>query len=367
MKDIPLNAKVECVDGPCGQSTRVIVDPKTLRVTHFVVRQAATGQTQHLVPVDQVVETTSGVIRLRCTRDELGKMKQFIVTEYRQVEVPRYAGVDTAVPYYSPDIETLPVDRELIPEGELAIQPDTRVEATDGPVGQIDELVTNPETGQITHLALRRGHMWGKKDVLLPVSLVKYVAEGTVYLTIDKETISTLLAVPARWHSGVADVQLVVAVFDETGKARAALRTTKETVKKDKLGVLNTAVLAKDQDGNPSIMESEDVDPKHGTLFGAVTGGLVGLLGGPVGVVVGAAAGAAAGRVAAGRIDMGFPDEYLSKLEESLQPGSSALVALVEGESVQKVSQLLTGMEGEVLHLALTDDVLSQITGGTEA
>jgi len=39
----------------------------------------------------------------------------------------------------------------------------TRVEATDGHVGHVDEFVVNPENGHITHSVMREGHLWGKK------------------------------------------------------------------------------------------------------------------------------------------------------------------------------------------------------------
>jgi hypothetical protein len=38
MKDIPLKAKVECADGPCGESGIVILNPETRDATHFVAQ-----------------------------------------------------------------------------------------------------------------------------------------------------------------------------------------------------------------------------------------------------------------------------------------------------------------------------------------
>lgn len=35
MTDIPIKAKAECADGPCGESIAVIVDRETRRVTHY--------------------------------------------------------------------------------------------------------------------------------------------------------------------------------------------------------------------------------------------------------------------------------------------------------------------------------------------
>ena len=35
--DIPINAKASCSDGPCGQSTHVILMPTTEKITHLVI------------------------------------------------------------------------------------------------------------------------------------------------------------------------------------------------------------------------------------------------------------------------------------------------------------------------------------------
>ena len=79
MARIPLNANVECMDGSCGESITVIVNPTTNKVTHFVVRyKGLPDPDQRLVPVDQVLDTSSDLIRLRCTKAELAEMDHFI-------------------------------------------------------------------------------------------------------------------------------------------------------------------------------------------------------------------------------------------------------------------------------------------------
>ena len=35
MNEIPLKAKVQCTDSPCGVSTDVIINPVTKQVTHL--------------------------------------------------------------------------------------------------------------------------------------------------------------------------------------------------------------------------------------------------------------------------------------------------------------------------------------------
>ena len=77
----------------------------------------------------------------------------------------------------------------------------TRVKATDGYVGHVDEFVVNPENGHITHLVMREGHPWGKKDVMIPLSAMGDTRDDTVFLKIDKHQIESLPAIPVkrRW------------------------------------------------------------------------------------------------------------------------------------------------------------------------
>lgn len=156
-------------------------------------------------------------------------------------------------------------------------------------------------------------------------------------------------------------VSLLVYAYNEEGKANEVLKALQKLDKTGIIAVLNAAVLAMDKDGKVRLRETEDVDAKRGALFGAIAGGLVGLLGGPVGVIVGAAAGAATGGVAAHRIDMGFSDEYLREIQESLKPGSSAIIALVEHEWVEKVIQELEEFEGQLFRQALKADIAAQL------
>jgi sporulation protein YlmC with PRC-barrel domain len=72
------------------------------------------------------------------------------------------------------------------------------VEATDGKVGRVDEFLINPKTDHITHLVLREGHPWGRKDVTIPVSQIDHYKENTVYLKLDKHGIEALPAIPVR-------------------------------------------------------------------------------------------------------------------------------------------------------------------------
>jgi uncharacterized membrane protein len=197
--------------------------------------------------------------------------------------------------------------------------------------------------------------------------MVKSVEAETVYLSLDRETIQAMLAIPTKQRRAAADIELLILSLAQADQADAALQALKQAIKRKEISMLNAAILVKTEDGKVSLKEVEDVGSKRGALFGAISGGLIGLLGGPVGAVIGAVAGAASGSVAARWLDMGFPDDYLKKVQASLQPGSSALLVLVEQEQVEKVAQVLAKFEGELLRQGLTDEMVSQFTGQAEA
>jgi len=78
-------------------------------------------------------------------------------------------------------------------------------------------------------------------------------------------------------------------------------------------------------------------------------------------VLVGAASGAVAGTVAAHKIHMGFPIEYLRELEQDLKPGNSAIVILVKNLWAEKAVKALAEFKGRLFQQALTDEVVSHL------
>ena len=84
----------------------------------------------------------------------------------------------------------------MIPSGELAVRRGARMEATDGHVGQVDEFWVSPMSERITHLVLRKGRLWGQKDVAIPVSEIDRVEEDA--LKLDKRRVKALPAIPVQ-------------------------------------------------------------------------------------------------------------------------------------------------------------------------
>ena len=210
--EIPLKAQVECTDGVCGRAVYVLINPVIDQVTHLVVKEDSSPNTEYIVPVDSVAETTPDLIRLRCSKAALEKMDPFIKTTLIEEKVPdlnfRYPGGMYGggsyfyLPYVTAErAEYEAVNNQQIPPGELAVRRGTRVEATDGYIGHVSEFAVNPENGHITHLVIREGHLRGKKEVIIPVSAMGDTREDTVFLKLDKHQVEALPTFPVhrRW------------------------------------------------------------------------------------------------------------------------------------------------------------------------
>ena len=203
MVDIPVNAKVECLDGPsAGRTTGVVIKPTTGQITCLIVKETQFPHTLRLVPIEQVVESTPQTITLDCTATDLARMAPFVKTEFIEVEIPHYLGDGYACPYFVPETETMTGEREQIPPNELAIRKGADVEASDGSVGRVDGFLIDPANGFITHLVLRQGHLWGETDITIPVSEINYFADDKVYLKLDKQNIRALPTIPIREWTG---------------------------------------------------------------------------------------------------------------------------------------------------------------------
>ncbi len=193
---IPINAEVHSMEGPYGRSLRVILDPVKEKVTHLVVRENEFPQTRKLVPVELVQVTSPQQINLKCTTDQLKKMDDFVEAEFIPSD-PQQAWV-MIWPYVEPAPGFVTIEHEKMPTGEIAIRRGTHVHATDGSIGRVDELMVDRKTEKITHLVLREGHLWGAKDISIPVSKIKSMDQSTVYLNLSKSEVEVLPEIPIR-------------------------------------------------------------------------------------------------------------------------------------------------------------------------
>lgn len=197
--DLPLQADVYCIDGHAGKTVGVILKPKQDQITDIVVLQDGLFAGKVIVSLEYVGETTPNQVHLRLTRKQLSE--QTVFAETNVLEVPSsYPFMASGAAYplgsvfwdqnYMED-ETLEVDK-TVPDGTVTLVHGDVVEATDGQAGRIDELLLDPATSQITHLVLREGHLWGARDVTIPVQHIERLDNHTVYLNLSKDQIAAL-------------------------------------------------------------------------------------------------------------------------------------------------------------------------------
>jgi uncharacterized membrane protein len=160
-------------------------------------------------------------------------------------------------------------------------------------------------------------------------------------------------------------VQLVVAAFKDEASAKAALKELKQVQKEKLIRIENAAVLRKDQKGKLHITETHDMGGGKGAALGGVGGAAIGLIAGPA-LVVPAAVGALVGGLAAKLRDSGFSNQRLETLGEGLQPGTSAIVAVVEHTWVGEVEDALAEIQADVMTAEIGADIAEQLVAGQE-
>jgi uncharacterized membrane protein len=161
-------------------------------------------------------------------------------------------------------------------------------------------------------------------------------------------------------------MQIIVAAFQDENEADQALKTLKEAKKEKLISIDNAAVIRKDEEGKLHIKETADMGGGKGAGIGTLVGGAIGLIGGPVGVVAGGALGAVVGGLTAKLYDGGFEDDRLRQIGTSLQPGTSAIVAVIEHRWVAELERELAEEGADVTTAALAADIAEQLQEGGE-
>jgi hypothetical protein len=183
--EFAMGATASCVDGPGGKVSRVIIDPATETVTHLVIEPKHRFGVGRLVPLD-LVETTAGDIRLRCTVEEFGALEPAQETELVDDVTGSLGlgGLNTPPP--------VPVIiQDVVPLGEADVDRGEPVHALDGEIGRVQGFLVDPDDHRVTHVLLEEGHLWGRKKVSIPVSAVTGVENG-IQLSLTKKQVEDL-------------------------------------------------------------------------------------------------------------------------------------------------------------------------------
>ncbi len=206
-----IGAEVSCSDGVCGELSRVVLDPVARVLTHLVVEPRHRRGLGRLVPID-LVDATAEEIRLRCSSAEFDALEDAEETRFL-VEAGEQMGYEADEVFSWPHFglgmgvggsgmagtpQFIIYDR--VPAGEVDVRRGEHVHATDGNIGRVQGLVIDPKDHHVTHVLLEEGHLWGKKEVAIPIGAVTDVATDGVQLKLTRAEVRDLPPVDLAHH-----------------------------------------------------------------------------------------------------------------------------------------------------------------------
>lgn len=205
-----MGAKVSCSDGFCGEVRRTILDPAARTVTHLVIQPGHHNAEGRLVPIE-LADATGGEIRLHCTLAEFERLEPAEEVDLAEgVDYGGGYGQAGAVQGYG-NVGSMGVGgsasgmgigmglghrtpllvSHAVPLGETEVDRHESVHAVDGEIGRVEGFAVDPADHRVTHILLQEGHLWGRKEVAIPVSAVASLDTG-IRLNITKKQVEEL-------------------------------------------------------------------------------------------------------------------------------------------------------------------------------
>lgn len=197
-----IGAHVDATDGRCGKLISIIFDPAADVLTHLVVQPDHHEELPRMVPIDLVADADDDVIRLSCDTQRFEQLDDAVDLSF----LPASKGFDAgagARPYYSMGLplghHPPPMSSDRVPLGEVEIRHGDAVHAKDGPIGKVEGLVIDPSDHHVTHVLLQEGHLWGRKQVAIPIGAAN-TDEDALRVDLTKAEIEALPPVDLRPH-----------------------------------------------------------------------------------------------------------------------------------------------------------------------
>jgi uncharacterized protein YrrD len=202
-----IGAKVFTADDEkVGNIDRVVLDPDTNEVTNLVVQKGFLFTTDKVVPTSLVDSATEERVTLKEKVDDLDEFPDFEESYYIPLKhgyptvpvrdmahsyywyppIGWFRGVTTYdAPYYAVKSGNVPSDAVVLEEGTKVITSDQEH------VGDIDQVVTDAESGRISHLIISKGLIL-TKEKLIPSNWIKTTFKDEVHLSVSSELVENL-------------------------------------------------------------------------------------------------------------------------------------------------------------------------------
>lgn len=186
-----------------GHIDRVVIDPKTNKITHLVIRRGLLHKEDRVVPINVVLTEHDGQLSVQLDSAELERLPAFSEEEYVAVDknhegdipaavvlYPPYPGGVPRIAHYGPKYVT---ETHLnIPDSTVALKEGAKVLGRDQQeVGHITQVLTSAPADRVTHFLISKG-LLVKEYRLIPVGWVKRLTDDEVYLAIDSDVVERL-------------------------------------------------------------------------------------------------------------------------------------------------------------------------------
>jgi sporulation protein YlmC with PRC-barrel domain len=190
--------KVNCGGVPLGELADVVVDPRSRRITHVVVRPHAAPGLARLAPIDAIEPGDADALVLRGTPESFDQLPQVSELAYLRLgeqpvndpdweigvttvlAMPTYgsAGLDADMPF--DDHVELAYDR--VPRGTVEMAHDASVVDADGRrLGRVEGFEMGNDGG-ITDVVVRHGRLWRRRTMTIPVAEIATIDNDLVTL-----------------------------------------------------------------------------------------------------------------------------------------------------------------------------------------
>jgi sporulation protein YlmC with PRC-barrel domain len=204
---LDLGSSVHCTDAPFGELADVIVDPLSRRVTHLVVAPHGHHEDARVVPIDRARPARKG-LALDYSVAGVEALERLQESAYMRAGELVVADPDWDVG--TQDVLALPVFQELdglgtamdpdphvmvtydrIPKHEVEIRRSSAVVSTDGHhLGHVEGFLVG--SGETADIVLERGHLWGRREIVIPAAALERVQNDSITLRLTKEQVGEL-------------------------------------------------------------------------------------------------------------------------------------------------------------------------------
>ena len=196
--DFKLGAQVRCQDEACGGLAGLVANPDSRQVTHLIVKEGFLFTRSSVLPLSAVRRTLGADIEISITSQEFDQYPEYQVVTYEApadgYEQPIVSGTAHTEPYGTGGAIVPMVKRKIregIVTGQVVIEEGMPISNLVGKIGQVEHVIVDRETYNITYLVVHRGLIFTER-LMVPISMVEELHEDGIAVAGANEALERL-------------------------------------------------------------------------------------------------------------------------------------------------------------------------------